>query len=346
MDIPKNTYFQNCIRNLPHSELILQTINLEDYCPSEISFRNNGDIYYHVPENIIPQKYIAAFDIDWTLTYSQRKLFPDDEDDIYILPHRKEKLEELFKGGYTIVLITNQTCKSVSNRTKKIGRIRTMLEKLKIPCFAFIGTTKEVQKPNIDMWNLVRDIIPDISYAFFVGDALGREQDYSDNDKIFAENINVPYFAPEEFFDSTVIHFPIYPNQKEMIVFIGMPGSGKSSYFKKELEPLGYVEVCQDNFTTKNAFMKYLLEQVEQGNNIVVNKTNPKQSDREVYYKIAEENDYKISVIYFLRDGRGWNKVRAKETGKKVPDVVYHVYFKNLEPPTKENTPGNIFLLE
>lgn len=345
MDIPENIYFQNCIKNLPSSKEILKNIDLGNYCNTEITFQNHGDIYYHIP-NIVPQKYIAAFDIDWTLTYSQKKLFPDDKNDIYILPHRREKLEELFKSGYTIVLITNQTCKSISNRTEKIGRIRTMMEKLKIPCFAFIGTTKDVQKPNINMWNLLNNIIPNISYAFFVGDALGRIQDYSDSDKIFAENVNIPYFAPEDFFDNTVIHFPIYPNEKEMIVFIGMPGSGKSTYFKNELEPLGYVEACQDNFSTKDKFMKYLLQQVKDGRNVVVNRMNPVQSDREVYYKIAAENGYKVSVIYFLRDGRGWNKVRAKETGKRVPELVYHKYFKNLEPPTEDNTPGQIFLLE
>jgi len=45
---------------------------------------------------------------------------------------------------------------------------------------------------------------------------------------------------------------------------------------------------------------------------------------------------YDITVIYFVNNGRGHNATRDKP----VKDIAYHVYFKNLDPPVEENTPG------
>jgi hypothetical protein len=42
-----------------------------------------------------------------------------------------------------------------------------------------------------------------------------------------------------------------------------------------------------------------------------------------------------------LTNGTGFNKLREKP----VPDIVYHVYFKKLEPPNNENTPGEIIYI-
>jgi bifunctional polynucleotide phosphatase/kinase len=341
MEVPINTYFKSCIENIPNYSQVIKNINITNYYTPKIIFKQYGNIYYHTP-NITPQKYVAIFDIDWTLTYSQKHLFPSEEDDIFLLPNREEKLEELFKLGYTIVLITNQTSKSPKTRDKKISRIRTLLLKLKIPCFAFIGTGNDVVKPNTNMWDLFKQIVPDVVSAFFVGDALGRPQDYSDSDRVFSQNINVPFYSPQEFFKQTILSFPTTRTKPEMIVFVGMPGSGKSKYFKDFLEPTGFVEICQDNFKTKNAFSKFLLQSIKERKNVVINRTNSKQTDREVFYELAEKNGYQISVIYFVRDGRGWNNLREKP----VPTIVYHLYFSSLVPPTQDNTPGNLFLLE
>lgn len=64
--------------------------------------------------------------------------------------------------------------------------------------------------------------------SFMCGDALGRPSEHSDCDLKFAEAIGIKILSPEELFP-----FEENPNastSQEMIIMIGMPGSGKSHF--------------------------------------------------------------------------------------------------------------------
>lgn len=313
------------------------TSNLEN-----IAFQRHRDLFYHTPSSTF-QTYVAAFDIDWTLSYAEKKLFPKDPDDIHILPNRIEKLTHLFKLGYSIALFTNQKVKSDKQKLERVDRITTLIKKLNIPCFAFISTgDDEYRKPNIGMWNKLHEFIPDIEYAFFVGDALGRPQDFSDSDKQFALNANIPYCSPDIFFDHDII---IFNQIKNMVILVGMQASGKTSYVNEHLLPLGFAHISRDAFGgNKKRVLTEINKIVCKEQSLVIDATNPKQSDRQEYYDIAEKFGYNITVLYFVRDGSGWNKLR--DDNQRVPTICYHVYFKNLEPPTFENTPGDVLLID
>ena len=116
-----------------------------------------------------------------------------------------------------------------------------------------------------------------------------------------------------------------------------MPGSGKSTYYHKNLKELIHVE--QDKIGTRKQLLKKLDISLLSGTSIVIDCTNPSQENRLEYYEKAKKHSYKIKVLYFLVNGTGFNKLRDKP----VPDIVYHIYFKKLEPPNEENTPGGIF---
>ena len=74
---------------------------------------------------------------------------------------------------------------------------------------------------------------------------------------------------------------------------------------------------------------------------IVIEGTNTTQEDREFFYNYAIDNNYIIKVLYFIKNGTGWNKLRHKP----VPTISYHIFFKKLDPPTPLNTPGEIFYI-
>jgi bifunctional polynucleotide phosphatase/kinase len=173
-----------------------------------------------------------------------------------------------------------------------------------------------------------------IKKVTYVGDALGRPQDFSDSDKIFGENINAVIKSPEEFFGKEEKH--CFNNEKELVVFVGMPGSGKSSYYHKNLKE--HIHIEQDKIGTRPKLLKELDKAFLTGKSIVIDSTNPSQEKRSEYYEKAKKHNYNIKVIYFLVNGTGFNKLREKP----VPDIVYHIYFKNLEAPTAENTEGEI----
>ena len=63
-----------------------------------------------------------------------------------------------------------------------------------------------MRKPEIGMAHEFRkdmeSVYPgfDIEYRYFCGDAAGRPKDFSDSDKIFAQNLDVPFKVPEDVF--------------------------------------------------------------------------------------------------------------------------------------------------
>lgn len=63
------------------------------------------------------------------------------------------------------------------------------------------------RKPYLGMWNrcladlgITTDMI-DFENSSFVGDAAGRPDDFSDNDKKFAENAGLKFYTPEEYYN-------------------------------------------------------------------------------------------------------------------------------------------------
>jgi DNA 3'-phosphatase len=329
-----NPVFMSCIHNIGGSD-VLEQLNIVYDKP--INFKQHDTVFYYEP-NIKKFDYVVVFDLDWTLTYNEKHLFPKEVDDIKIFPNRREKLEYILKHGYTIVIFTNQYAKSKAEKQKKVDRITTFIKELKLPIFVYISTEKDIyRKPNIDMWNLFKKNRI-IKNSIFVGDALGRPQDFSDSDKIFAENINVSkIYTPEDFFGSEPI--PEFKKENELIVFVGMPGSGKNSYYNKYLSD--HINIEQDVLKNRKNILEELDKSLKTGKSIVINSTNPIQENRLEYYTKAIKYDYNIKVLYFLVNGTGFNKLRDKP----VPSIVYHIYFKKLEPPTIENTPGEVYYI-
>jgi bifunctional polynucleotide phosphatase/kinase len=321
--------------------------NAQQQTTTNVDYHCESSLYYHVPKTI-QQGPVASFDVDWTVTYAQENLFGTKPNDIHLLPNRRDRIQQLYNGGYNIALFTNQKAVSVSAREKTAERISNAVRKLGVDCFIFIAfkssssscDVEKYRKPQRGMWDKLEELLPGHPVEFFVGDALGRPQDFSDSDRLFAEAGGVIVITPEDFFGVTGYDV-VFPNEKVLIVCVGAPGTGKSTYFKSNLEPLGYIQISQDLLKTKAKVDKTFKKAVEDGVNIVIDSTNPTLDRRKFFYDIASENGYTVIVLYFVRDGHGWNKLREKGNGR-VPDIVYHTFFKNLEPPTEENTPGII----
>ena len=120
----------------------------------------------------------------------------------------------------------------------------------------------------------------DSEASYFIGDAGGRtasgnrgtNKDFSCSDRDFAANVGIRYESPEGFFlgedprpflrsfepaeymdhvlaTSDVHGSPIAftkKNELDLVVFVGSPGAGKSTFYWEHLEPLGYERVNQD----------------------------------------------------------------------------------------------------
>lgn len=276
---------------------------------------------------------IFATDLDSTIIRTYKAQFPKDEFDYRFLPNRISVLKNYINKGYTIVIFTNQKRNS-KIMILRIENILTDLIKEGINPWVFVAVKDdEYRKPGIGMWKYFEQNFEfDIDYekSIFVGDAAGRPQDHSNSDLIFAENIGLQFYIPEEIFPNTKILIPDY---QAMFIFVGMQGSGKSSYYEKNLKPRGWFHANQDKIGTYAKVLKEININLKNGKSVAVDATNPQFSKRQDYIKLAIQYQIPTLIVYFVNDGHAFNALRGE---KKVPNVAYSTYYKNLEEPSEE----------
>lgn len=184
------------------------------------SSTSNNVIHYQYAKGSFPTKCIM-FDLDSTLikTKSGNTFTKCIGDWQWYSPTVLEKLYQEVLKNHKIVIVTNQ--KAYFGTTGKIidYNIRNVMDKMKkyfetsggvmggdyipsycIDVFILVGNC-EYRKPNPGVYQkyINNGVYP--SYAvLYVGDAAGREGDFSDSDKEFALQCKIPFFTPEEFF--------------------------------------------------------------------------------------------------------------------------------------------------
>lgn len=175
--------------------------------------------------------------------------------------------------------------KTTKNRVPAFKqKCNAVLSRLDIPTTLYAATGKDIyRKPRTGMWSEMQDDYDltesdiDLENSVFVGDAGGRAaegkgagsvaKDFSCSDRNLAHNIGIKYETPEEFFlgekardfarEFDVANFPFLEQEddggilekkegKDMLLFVGPPGAGKSTFYWKYLKPLGYERVNQD----------------------------------------------------------------------------------------------------
>lgn len=184
-------------------------------------------IIYNIKNAIFREK-MAAFDYDWTLVCPKDgKTFPKSIDDWqWLYPNILNKIKQNYDDGFMIVIFTNQS------KDWKCEQIKLVCNTLDIPIFVVIARDKSEYKPNIRLFNDFLDSNEFNKFnkelSFFIGDALGRKGDFSDSDKVFAENIGIKCFSPESHFqiidEIKIADIPL-SSEKEIIIMVGYPGS-------------------------------------------------------------------------------------------------------------------------
>lgn len=268
-------------------------------------------------------KWWAIFDLDWTLIRPLKGKYATGP--WTWLPGRKEKLKKLVEEGWSIAILTNQKPnpkKSKNTIIQILTQVHEDLNKEDIPNIILTGlANEEYRKPNVG-W-LKHLALKEGS--FMVGDAAGRPEDFSDSDIGFAKNARIPFYLPEEM-------FPFRPPEligKTLIIEMGAPASGKSTY-AKELEKIGFIRIESDAF--KSSFpriYKAVEKSLATGNNVVIDATNPTRERRMIYINIAKNMGYRPIIFHFLNSGEDRNKLREK----KVPQIAFNTYWSRLEPP-------------
>lgn len=85
---------------------------------------------------------------------------------------------------------------------------------------------------------------------------------------------------------------------KKIIITVGSPGSGKSTWAKEFCERYGYTYISQDD-QGKDGHMKAFKNALLAGENIVVDRMNFNREQREIYVNSAQALDYEVTHKYF-----------------------------------------------
>jgi len=223
--------------------------------------------------------------------------------------------------------------------------------------------TSQVQKDEIFYTVLDYDLV--VPNIFYVGDACGSDDDFvhyrfSNVDKEFVSNINIYYnqmlakfIRAKDFFKTHEAEPLRIEDSRELVILMGNPGSGKSTSAYK-FQEAGYKIVISDDIKDKKKMLTFTEFYMNQDKSVVVDALNHTSEARASYINIAKKYDFKVRILWHIRDGRCYNDLRGlyeKEYygntvyfhEKPVPDIVYNVYTSKFEPP--KDSEGTIELV-
>lgn len=293
------------------------------------------------------------FDLDHTLVRPDGKhKFPKAASDwVWNSPSVPGKLGKLRDAGKDIVVFTNLK-KESELRTQQHQQIQDALGKLGINLTIYAAWRDGGVKPGLGMWRkFLAEFGGDHTGSVFVGDAAGRPGDYSASDRAFATNADLRFMTPEQYFEGGAAEaytwkgcirqledtpsrtFSGLTGAQELLVCMGLPASGKTA-FAENLAQTGVVNVCQDELKTKAKCLAATKRAITAGKTVVVSNTNPTQTQRDEYIRIAAAAGIPHRVVYFCNPMTNCvylNNLRDRP----VPKVVFHVFNKKLEVPSE-----------
>jgi bifunctional polynucleotide phosphatase/kinase len=327
-------------------------------------------------------KGIESFDFDHTLACQKSgKKFPINQDDwmpMYSGNVVKDALILSHGLGNLIVIFTNQGGVEKKQITVEFlkHRIQAFIDYVGIPIYVFAALGSDhYRKPSTEMWTYCMEKVLNIPLdtdvpKLYVGDAAGRiknwipntSKDFSCSDRKFAHNVGIEFQTPEEYFlneepttkwewggfdpktyvpSTATVSLTKSTNQR-LVLLIGPPASGKSSFVKHYLQ--SYTRINRDTLKTKAKCLKETKLALQRGESVVCDNTNPDVASRKDYIDIAKlksiNSQIEILAIVIMIDKplvMHLNDLRVKMTQgqtKKIPSVCYNIYYKKSSYPT------------
>ena len=195
---------------------------------------------------------------------------------------------------------------------------------------------------------------------------IGAKKDFSCTDRKFASNIGIQFETPEEFFlgnakctkfswgefDPRTSVLSSYSTEvepadasltiptPEVVVFVGFPASGKTTFYKTVMKPDGYVHVNRDTLGSWQKCVALCEQQLLKGGKVVIDNTNPDVESRNRYIKCAQKHCVPVRCFQFmttLAHAKHNNKFRELTTNienKKVTEIAFNAFKSRFVPPS------------
>lgn len=131
----------------------------------------------------------------------------------------------------------------------------------------------------------------------------------------------------------------------ELVLFVGSPASGKSTYFDRHFHPAGYAWVNQDTLKTRPKCLSTVEAALLEGKSVVVDNTNPSKEVRREYLDLVKRLGLgtKVRVGWFEADERTcrqnsvYRALAGGAGGREIlPGIAFVMFLKSFKPPVVE----------
>lgn len=130
----------------------------------------------------------------------------------------------------------------------------------------------------------------------------------------------------------------------EMIIFTGIPASGKSSLYK-ELFFNSHLRISMDLLNTRNKEHKLLQYGFETQSKMVIDNTNVTMESRKKYIESAKQNQYQI-IGYFFDSSVPDCLERNRNRKDTINEIGIKAKYKELQKPAFEEGFDKIFTVK
>lgn len=124
----------------------------------------------------------------------------------------------------------------------------------------------------------------------------------------------------------------------ELVIFIGLQGSGKSTFFRERFartHELVSKDLLRNNRNRARRQPQLVEAALREGGSVVVDNTNPTPGDRLPLVELGREHGAEIVGYFFEAETRGCvGRNRARSGREVVPDVAIFATAKRLVPPS------------
>ena len=136
------------------------------------------------------------------------------------------------------------------------------------------------------------------------------------------------------------------PPAKDMIIFIGIPASGKSTFYEQNFAEK-HVHISLDILHTRNREDGMLEDTLISGKSCVIDNTNVTADERAKYIEAGKRYGYKV-IGYYFRSAIDECRIRnnQRQGKKQVPEVALRNKAVHLERPSMQEGFDELFYVK
>ncbi|XP_013920900.1 PREDICTED: bifunctional polynucleotide phosphatase/kinase-like isoform X2 [Thamnophis sirtalis] len=223
------------------------------------------------------------------------------------------------------------------------------------------------RKPVLGMWDYLckkanGGLEVSLQESVYVGDAAGRpanwapgqkKKDFSCSDRLFALNAGLPFYTPEEYFlgwkqapfalpdfdpraldPKAELYDPpnasLISSSSELVIAVGFPAAGKSTFLKRHLVSVGYAYVNQDTLGSWKKCVALCETSLQAGKSVVVDNTNPELESRRRYTECAKKASVPCRCFLFtasLEQAKHNNRLHHLDIHQILNSLVHELTF-------------------